>query len=165
MPVLFHIGHKFGGVYGLVDDLHLPRLEKSLRKFPKLIFIGHSQAFWSEISADVTLKNASGYPQGKVISGGTVPRLFEKYQNLYGDISARSGYNALTRDPEFGYDFLHKFQDKLFFGTDICSPKNMHRHAEYLRNAFRQGHITEKVLEKISWKNANKILRLDTSLQ
>ena len=31
--------------------------------------------------------------------------LLRKYPNLYGDLSAGSGYNAITRDPAFGDAF------------------------------------------------------------
>ncbi|MDO9465070.1 MAG: amidohydrolase family protein [bacterium] len=160
MPLLFHIAPQKGNCYGLIDNLHLPRLEKSLKDFPDLIFIGHSQPFWSEISGDVTNENRNTYPEGKVTSGGTVPRLMKEYPNLYGDISAGSGYNALTRDPEFGYAFIEKFQDKLFFGTDICSPTNDHRHAEFLRNAYKEGNISKEAFKKISWQNVNRVLKL-----
>ena len=160
MPVLFHIGRQKGNSYGLIDDLHLPRLEKCLKKFPELIFIGHSQPFWAEISKDVTTENRAGYPSGKVIKGGTVPMFLRTYPNLYGDLSAGSGYNAITRNPEFGYKFLEEFQDKLFFGTDTCSPKDNHRHAEFLRNALKEKNISRQAFEKISWQNANRILKL-----
>ncbi len=160
MPVIFHIGPQIGGCYGLVDDIHLPRLEKSLKNFPNLIFIGHSQPFWAEISGDVTAENRNTYPKGKVASGGTILKLLETYANLYAGFDAGSGYNALTRDQEFGYSFIEKFQDKLLFGTDICSPKNNHRHAEFLRSACKEGLISQEALEKISWQNANRILKL-----
>jgi predicted TIM-barrel fold metal-dependent hydrolase len=42
-PLTFHIATKIGGTYGLMDDPGLPQLEESLRQFPKLIFLGHSQ--------------------------------------------------------------------------------------------------------------------------
>jgi len=160
MPVLFHIAPHAGGLYGLIDDLHLPRLEKCVKKFPKLIFIGHSQCFWSEISGDVTNKTRGEYPKGPVRSGGAVPKLLEKYKNIYADISAGSGLNALTRDPEFGYGFMEKFRDKLFFGTDICSPERVYPHAQYIRKALKEGKISRETFEKITWRNINKILKL-----
>ena len=160
MPVLFHIAVQIGGAYGVVDDLHLPRLEKCLQTFPNLIFIGHSQAFWSEIGSDVTDENRNGYPEGRVEPGGVVPRLLEHYPNMYGEISARSGYSALTRDPEFGYEFIDRFQDKLLFGTDTSSPSNDHRHAELMRTLHAEGHISTAAFEKISWQNINRILKL-----
>ena len=160
MPALFHIGPQAGGCYGLIDDIHLPRLEKCLRLFPKLVFIGHSQPFWAEISADVTEKNRNTYPPGKIAAGGAIPRLLDAYPNLQCDISAGSGYNALTRDAEFGYRFMEKYQDRLLFGTDICSPKNDHRHAELLRNSLKEGKISQETFEKITWKNINRMLKL-----
>jgi hypothetical protein len=45
-----------------------------------------------------------------------------KYPNLYGDLSAGSGCNALARDPEYAIKFMTEFQDRLMFGLDICSP-------------------------------------------
>lgn len=160
MPVLFHMAPKKYGCYGLIDDLHLPRLEKSLASFPNLIFIGHSMSFWSEISGNVTDEIRNGYPKGPVTEGGALLRLLREYPNLYGDISGGSGYNALTRDADFGYSFLEEFQDKLLFGTDIASPKNDHRHAECLRDALKKKKISEAAFEKISWRNTSRILGL-----
>lgn len=31
-------------------------------------------------------------------------------------------YDAISRDPEFGYKFLEEFQDRLYWGTDIDTP-------------------------------------------
>jgi hypothetical protein len=160
MPVLFHIAVKVGGAYGIADDLHLPRLEKCLQTFPGLIFIGHSQAYWSEIGGDVTEENRNRYPEGKIGPGGVVPRLLEQYPNMYAEISARSGLHALTRDPEFGHEFIDRFQDKLLFGTDTSSPTNDHRHAEVMRTLHSETHISTEAFEKISWQNANRILKL-----
>ncbi len=159
MPVIFHIGPRFGRCYGLVDDLHLPKLERALQKFPKLTFIGHSQPFWSEISADVTTEIRNTYPKGKVIPG-RVPELLRKYPNLYGDMSAGSGFNAVSRDPDYGYQFMEEFQDKLLFGTDICAPHNDWPLVRFLQDAVNNGKISREAFEKITWKNANRLLDL-----
>ncbi len=97
LPVLFHLYNKTGGSYGLVDDIHLPRLEKVLKECPDTIFIGHAMAFWAEISGDVAEETRGGYPSGPVKSSGRLTELLKKYPNLYGDLSAGSGYNAITR--------------------------------------------------------------------
>ncbi|MHC5035386.1 MAG: amidohydrolase family protein, partial [Planctomycetota bacterium] len=39
-------------------------------------------------------------------------------RNLYADISACSGHNALTRDPGFTEQFVERHWQKLVFGTD-----------------------------------------------
>ncbi|MGO8697175.1 MAG: amidohydrolase family protein [Limisphaerales bacterium] len=44
------------------------------------------------------------------------------YANFFADLSADSGHNGLTRDPEFTRHFLRRHQDKLVFGSD-CSDK------------------------------------------
>ena len=159
MPILFHIGPQFGGCYGLVDDLGLPKLEGILQKFPKLTVIGHSQPFWSEIGSEVTVETRGGYPKGKVVSG-KVPELLRKYPNMYGDMSAGSGFNAVSRDPEFGYTFMEEFQDKLLFGTDICAPHNETPLVGFLEAAVEEGNVSSAAYEKITWGNANRILGL-----
>ena len=101
------------------------------------------------------------YPTGKVIPG-RVPELMRKYPNLCGDLSAGSGYNAVTRDPEFGWAFLEEFQDRLYFGTDICAPCNMHsdmmKLAAVLDDAVQRGKISYAAYEKISRGNALDLL-------
>ena len=143
----------------MVDDLHLPKLEAAMQKFPKLVFVGHSQPFWSHISADVTNETWGGYPKGKVIPGRVV-ELMRNYPTLYGDMSAGSGFNAVSRDPEFGYQFMEEFQDRLLFGTDICYPNQDTPLPTYLRKAHDENNISDQVFEKITWRNANELLGL-----
>jgi len=40
------------------------------------------------------------------------------YPNLYADLSAGSGYNALTRDEEFTIGFLERNSKQILFGSD-----------------------------------------------
>ena len=49
LPVTFHLACKIGGVYGVADDLGLPRLEKVLRECPDTVFFGHAMSFWSPL--------------------------------------------------------------------------------------------------------------------
>ncbi len=160
MPIIFHVGN-MGRDYGIVDDLGLPRLEKVLGMFPKLKFLGHSQKFWAEI-APCTAEERNGYPTGKVHPGGRIPELMRKYPNLCGDLSAGSGYNAITRDPEFGYAFLEEFKDRLYFGTDICSSDDFDNEmlmlSDFLDDAVMNGKISYDAYEKISRGNALEIL-------
>lgn len=161
MPVIFHIGNK-GRDYGLVDEIGLPRLEKALAAFPNLTFLGHSQKFWAEISGDITPELRDGYPTGKVVPGGRIVELLRKYPNLNCDLSAGSGFNAISRDPEFGYAFIEEFQDRLFYGTDICDPRNidnpMLKLASFLDEAVESGKISQTAYEKVSRGNALKLL-------
>lgn len=160
MPVIFHVGPKVGGCYGLYDEPGLPRLEAMLQKHPELILVGHSQPFWAEISGDLEPGERNGYPKAPVAPGGRLTELFERYPNLYGDMSAGSGHNAVSRDAEFGYGFMDQFQDRLFFGTDICSPTDKRLLLPYLRDALDQGHISQTVFDKLTFGNANRVMKL-----
>jgi len=158
LPVLFHLATKVGGVYGLADSIHLPRLEKVLQEFPEVIFIGHAMAFWSEISAKVDEKTRGGYPKGPVKEEGRVPELLKKYPNLYGDLSAGSGYNAISRDPHYGYKFLEEFQDKLLFGTDICFIEQELPQVKFFKEGLKKGKISKQTYKKITCENIKKLL-------
>ena len=50
--------------------------------------------------------------------GGITDRLLSDYPNMYGDLSAGSGLNALRRDEEHARGFLDRHQDKLLYGSD-----------------------------------------------
>lgn len=163
LPVTFHIAPALGGYYGCYDELGLPRLERVLKACPKLKMFGHSQPFWAEIGADVTEQTRNTYPKGKVTPGRLV-HLFREYPNLYGDLSAGSGFNAISRDPEFGYRFMEEFQDRLFFGTDICYVDQKLDIVPYWNELREKKLIPLEVWEKISWKNANRELNLGINL-
>jgi predicted TIM-barrel fold metal-dependent hydrolase len=92
--------------------------EGMLKAYPKTTFIGHADAFWANVSADY--HNEAAYPAGPIKRGGITDRLLADYANLYGDMAANSGNNALTRDPDFTAGFLDRHQNKLIFGSD-CS--------------------------------------------
>lgn len=162
LPLLFHLSPKIGFNYGMVDDLGLPRLEKMLKKHPRLKVIGHSQPFWAEMSADLSEDKRNGYPTGKVIPGRLV-QLMRECENLYCDLSAGSGANALTRDPENAVSFLNEFQDRVLYGCDICAAGNTHPFPfrEFLDNLKDSGAISETVYRKVCRDNAAKLLELD----
>lgn len=92
--------------------------EAMLKAYPRTTFIGHADAFWANVSADYG--NESAYPSGRIKPVGVTDKLLGDYANLFGDLSANSGNNALSRDPEFTDGFLKRHQDKLIFGSD-CS--------------------------------------------
>jgi predicted TIM-barrel fold metal-dependent hydrolase len=165
LPVLFHIATQDGGTYGLIDDLGLPRFEQQLRSHPDLVFLAHSTSWWSHISADVSAETWGSYPKGPVLRGGRVPELLRRYPNLYGDLSAGSGFNAVGRDSAFGYEFMHEFQDQICFGTDVCQPRNRNDVLVWLKAFMEQGlangKLPREAFEKIAWRNAARVLRLD----
>jgi predicted TIM-barrel fold metal-dependent hydrolase len=111
LPVLLHIDH-----LRCTDDVGLPKLERMLASYPDLTFIAHAPGWWAHVSSDVDGMN--GYPDGAVEPGGRCDELLAEYDNLYADLSAGSGYNAITRDPEYGQAFLERHHEKLLWATD-----------------------------------------------
>ena len=161
MPVTFHLAGRIGGTYGLYDDPGLPQLEQSLRNFPKLTFLGHSQPFWAEMAALRDPDDRHGYPDYGIGEEGAVPRLMRQYPNLHGDLSANSGHNALARDEDYAVGFLSEFQDRLLFGTDICAPDTPTPLVELLLRLRETGRISEAVFSKVARENALKLLGLE----
>lgn len=160
-PLTFHISPQIGGCYGLYDDPGLPQLEQCLQLFPKLPFLGHSQPFWAEIGHLNTPSDRYGYPAYPITEEGAVPRLMRRYPNLYGDLSANSGFNAISRDHAFSIAFLNEFQDRLLFGTDICAPDTPTPLVDYLRALHQTGEISATVFQKIARENAIHLLGLN----
>jgi len=160
LPITFHTITEDVNSYGIIDDIGLHGLEKALKTFPDLVLFGHSPGFWSEISGDVTPDTKNGYPTSSIAPGGVLKRLLRDYPGLHGDLSAGSGLNALTRDPEHAYAFMDEFQDRLLLGLDFCSVQNDMQHVAWLTAARDDGHIADEVYQKITWKNANRLLGL-----
>ncbi len=111
VPILLHFEHNR-------YNMGFERFGKVLEKFPKVNFIGHAQTWWGNIDADHVQKEM--YPKKPVKAGGLTDRYLSDYPNMFGDLSAGSGRNALARDEEHARGFLERHQDKLLLGTD-CS--------------------------------------------
>ncbi len=160
LPVLFHETGPGAGVYGLTDEVGSPRLERLLQAVPNTVVIGHAPGFWAEIGGGLRAENRFIYPEGRIEEEGSLPRLFRSYPNLYGDLSAMSGFNAISRDRVFGARFLEEFQDRLLFGTDVCFGDDEGRmpHLPYLCELRASGEISAAVFEKITSRNAETLL-------
>ncbi len=76
--------------------------------------------------------------------------MLRHYDNVYADISAGSGLTAISRDREFGRNFLIEFQDKLLFGRDCFHTQHM----DYLQGLD----LPKGAFDKITYKNALKLL-------
>jgi len=150
-----------GERYGLADDAGLPQLEESLRKFPRLVFIGHGPTFWAEMGALEKPADRMGYPRYRFTEEGAVPKLMRKYPNLHVELSAGSGHNALARNPEYAVKFLNEFSDRIMYGTDICSPDVMPPPVTEMLLDFRAKKlISDEIFRKISRENTIKLLGL-----
>lgn len=160
MPMLFHFTNTRRGSYGAYDKIHLPALDKLLDEFPETIVIGHAPSFWNEIDGELKEKDRNGYPNGPIKEEGYLFRLFEKHPNLYGDISAGSGFNALSRDKAVGIKFLKKFNRQLFFGTDRFRPQHGRTPPiiPFMKKAFESGKLSRKEYDNIMFLNFKTII-------
>lgn len=113
VPVLMHWQYKMYN-YGF------ERFHKMLEKYPRVNFLGHAQTWWANVDKNYTDDEKNLYPKGPITPGGLTDRYLSDYPNMFGDLSAGSGLNALTRDEDFTRDFLARHQDKLIYGSD-CS--------------------------------------------
>src|SRR3954452_2496931 len=118
VPVMMHIQNfpHFAGE--LPYNTGYPQFDKVLRAFPKTNFIGHGDLFWAHISADVPTDR--GYPSGPIKPGGLTDKFLSDFPNLYADMSANSGNNALSRERDFSRDFIVRHRSKLIFGSDCA---------------------------------------------
>jgi uncharacterized protein len=138
----------------------LKTFDAMLKKYPRTRFIGHADAFWANVSADYA--EDTSYPKGRIKPGGVTDRFLGDYPNLFADMSANSGNNFLNRDPEFAAGFLVRHQDKLMFGSDCSCPDGRGT----VRCIARETLTTLKklapppVFRKITWENANRVIRI-----
>lgn len=136
------------------DDVGLPRLERCLRQFPNIKWCGHGPGFWAAISGNDD--GQPGYPTGPITPGGAIDRLMAKYDNLYLDLSAQSGYNALTRDPEFTRGFVQRHWRRMLFGTDIVRANQDLPIVNWLKTL----EVSDEIRHAIADGNARKLLGL-----
>jgi predicted TIM-barrel fold metal-dependent hydrolase len=151
IPLLFHMDTLRGK-----DQPGLPRLAHALATFPKLTFIGHGPGWWASISGDAKAADFMSYRPRPVTPGGAIDKLMDTYPNLWGDLSAGSGAEAIGRDPAFGREFLIRRQDRLLFGTDYLQPGQPVPQFQLL-DSFN---LPEQVQQKVFRGNAEKLLKL-----
>jgi uncharacterized protein len=190
-------GPEYRRIYALAADLRVPILihfqevdhfagegtwatgyaktfSKVLEAFPRTIFIGHADAFWANVSADY--RNESSYPSGPIVRGGVTDKWLGDHANLFGDLSANSGNNAMSRDPVFTTDFLTRHQDKLMFGSD-CGCSDGHGGGISQGNnpaasrmagkcvaretlGLLKRSVPPQVFQKLVWGNAHRLLKI-----
>jgi len=151
LPILFHLD-----TVRNTDEPGLPGLAEVLETVPNGTFIGHAQGWWASISGGLTKAELQQYPKGKVRPGGALDYLFKTYPNIYGDLSAGSGANAISRDREFGREFVIRNADRLLFGTDVLKPGQDIPQFDL----YESLDLPKKVQRKVFWENATRLLGL-----
>jgi hypothetical protein len=152
LPVLFHMDNLRN-----MDQPGLPGLEKVLKTFPKVNFIGHGPGWWASIGPISQQSELEKYPRGPIAPGGAIDRLMDKYPNIFGDLSAGSGAGAISRDPEFGRQFLIRRADRLLFGTDFLAPGQDVPQLDL----YAKVDLPAEVQQKVFLGNARRLLDLN----
>jgi len=155
VPVLMH--WQFG-----MYNHGFERFHKMLEKYPKVNFIGHAQTWWANIDKNHQNQTVL-YPRTRpVTAGGITDRYLTDYPNIFGDLSAGSGLNALTRDEDFTRDFLTRHQDKLLFGSDCNDHVGSGEKCQgaQIIAAIRRLSVNEKIERKLLYGNAKRVIRL-----
>jgi predicted TIM-barrel fold metal-dependent hydrolase len=152
VPVLMHWQFQMYN-YGL------ERFYKMLEKFPRVNFFGHAQTWWGHIDKNHTDQTVM-YPKGPVTRGGLTDRYLSDYPNMFGDLSAGSGLNALTRDEEFAKDFISRHQDKLIYGSDCNDLDGTQCQGAQTIAAIRRMAPSKAVERKLLYGNAKRLFRL-----
>ena len=154
VPVLMHWQFK---MYNYGFD----RFYKILEKYPKVNFLGHAQTWWGHIDKNHVDQSVM-YPKGPVTPGGLTDRYLSDYPNMFGDLSAGSGNNALTRDEAFTSGFLQRHQNKLVYGSDCNDhlgegPKCI---GSQTIAAIRRLAASKTIERKLLYENAKELMRL-----
>ena len=154
LPVIVHIDYEYNKeeMYPRPNYWYgggIEPFERAVRTCPDTVFIGHGPGFWGHISGDDKI-TSTGYPEGRVHPGGRVSELLRKYPNLYADLSAGSGHNALQRDTDFAREFLLEFRDRILYARDYFD----NRHQELLNSLD----LPEDVLAAIYAENARRLI-------
>jgi predicted TIM-barrel fold metal-dependent hydrolase len=153
VPILLHFQH---GTY----NLGFERLHTMLKKFPKTNFIGHAQTWWANIDKNHTDQKVL-YPKGKVTPGGLTDRYLADYPNIFADMSAGSGLNALTRDEDHARGFLDRHQDKILYGSDCADAVGTGAECQGAQTiaAIRRLSPNKSIERKILFENAQKLFK------
>ena len=159
-PLIFHSITADVSSYGVIDEIGLPGLESVLRDFPELVVVGHSPGFWSEVSGNLTLPEKTTHAEGPIRPGGAVLRLMRNYPNLHGDLSAGSGFTAISRDTEFGLRFIEEFGERLFFGLDCNKPDCNTGLLEWMNQHHSAHSISDAHFEGVMGGNIARILNI-----
>ena len=153
VPVLLHFQHQS-------YNLNFHRFHRTLEKFPKVNFIGHAQTWWGNIDAKHVQKNL--YPKGKVMPGGLTDKYLANYKNMFGDLSAGSGLNALIRDEDHTKEFFERHQDQLLYGSDCADTIGRGPGCQGSRTiaAVRRNSKTKAIERKLLFANSKKLFKL-----
>ncbi|MEM2088934.1 MAG: amidohydrolase family protein [Thermoproteota archaeon] len=153
LPILIHIDNRFNPDFEGFKEV--------VSKVEETVFIVHGPGWWAQIGGE---KTSEVYPRGRISEPGEAVRILEEHRNVYADISAFSGLNAISRDRDFGRRFLSRMSDKLVYGTDFpcINPDGLQFGPDRSHISLLESYnLDEEAFRKITRENILKILRPD----
>jgi predicted TIM-barrel fold metal-dependent hydrolase len=137
------------------------RFHHMLAAHPRTTFIGHAQTWWAHIDQRYQDDSKNLYPTGPVTPGGLTDRYLSDYANMYGDLSAGSGLNSLTRDEDHARDFLQRHQDKLVYGSDCNDSVGSGSHCQGSQTIQVLRRLaSDRIRHKVFCQNARRLLKI-----
>lgn len=156
LPVVLHLDVPYlpprGGKYvgnGLWKGGTIDNLERALIACPDTNFIGHAPGFWREMAGDAD-EIATAYLEPPLKPGGRLPGMFDRYPNLYADLSAGSALRAMQADPAVARDLLLRHPDRFLFGRDY--------YGSDLIDFLKTLDLPSDVWRKIGIENAQRLI-------
>ncbi len=171
LPVTTDGSMVLDGDFGLFDEPGLPQLEYTLAKFPRLRYIAHGPVFWGELGGfdtpaqrkPVMLPDGTQTrffpPRGPLSGECVIHSLFRRFPLLMAELS--DSFIVLDCDHVYASRFITEFQDRLMFGTDICSATHPFKIMELLLDLRNERLISETVFQKIARLNAIRYFELE----
>ncbi len=152
VPILLHFQHERYNV-------NFDQFYRVLAQYPKVNFIGHAQTWWANI--DAKHEQAVLYPKWKVTAGGWTDRYLRDYPNMFADLSAGSGLNALQRDEDHAREFIKRHQDKLLYGSDCSDHAGAGPKCSGAQQIAEVKKLASPAIQtKLFWDNAARIVKL-----
>ena len=138
------------------------RFYKMLERFPNVRFLGHAQTWWANVDKSYSDDPKNLYPKGRITPGGRTDRYLSDYPNMFGDLSAGSGLNALTRDEDFARDFIQRHADKLIYGSDCSDHVGAGPECQGSQTiaAVRRLSPDKNVERKLLYENARRVFKI-----
>lgn len=156
LPVVLHLDVPYlppkGGKYvgtGLWKGGTIDNLERALIACPDTIFIGHAPGFWREMAGNAD-EIGEAYLKPPLQPGGRLPGFFDRYDNLYADLSAGSALRAMKADPQAAKDLLLKHPDRFMFARDY--------YGSDLLDFLATLELPEDVWRQIGRENAERLI-------
>ncbi len=154
-PVVLHLDVAF--LPGGDEHRYMPKwygnnhsnLTRALEACPDTIFLGHAPGFWREISGDADQLHDTTSMQ-PVTPGGRMYDMFDRFPNIYADLSAGSGLRALSRDPDNARRFITRYADRVTFARDYYGG-DLHAFLDTLD-------LPLNVREQLDWRNAQRLV-------